>query len=190
MSDTRSVRDELASIPSLTGTPPGLDVRALPRDPADLFLAWFRDAVDAAVPEPRAMTLSTVDAAGAPDARVLILKDITCKGWAFASTASSRKGLQLATHPVAALSFWWQPLMRAVRVSGPTVAASREESEADLARRSQQAQMAVGSGEWRLWRVQPSRVEHWQGSPDRRHTRIVDHRIDGGWEREVLRDKG
>ena len=85
-------------------------------------MAWLRVAVAADVPEPRAVTLSTVDATGVPDGRVLILKDVSSEGWAFASTASSRKGLLLEAHPVAALSLWWQPLMRAVRVAGAAVA--------------------------------------------------------------------
>lgn len=167
------------------GTPAACDPSALPADPVDLFLAWLDEAVAAGVAEPRAMTLSTVDGDGLPDSRVLILKDVTDLGWAFASTASSRKGQQLADSPVASLGFWWQPLMRAVRVRGPVVEASRVESEADLATRGPAARAAVAVGDWRLWRVRPTRVEHWQGSPDRRHTRVVDVRDGGGWSRTV-----
>lgn len=186
MSPARSARDRLASIPSLTGTPPALGPAALPSDPVELFLTWLDEAVAADVPEPRAMTLSTVDGDGLPDSRVLVLKDASARGWAFASTASSRKGQQLADSPVAALGFWWQPVMRAVRVRGEVVEAPREEAEADLAARSPQARAAVDAHDWRLWLLRPSRVEHWQGSPDRRHTRIVDVREGDGWAREVV----
>jgi pyridoxamine 5'-phosphate oxidase len=48
----------------------------VPADPLELFVSWLHDAIDAGVSEPHAMTLSTVDDEGAPDARVLILKDL------------------------------------------------------------------------------------------------------------------
>lgn len=165
--------------------PPRLDLVGLPAEPVGLFLAWLDEAIAAGVPEPRAMTLSTVDGSGLPDSRVLILKDVSEQGWAFASTATSRKGQQLAASPVAALGFWWQPIMRAVRVRGEVVEAPRAQAEADLAARSPGARSAVTPGDWRLWRVRPTRVEHWQGSPDRRHTRIVDVRDGDGWTREI-----
>lgn len=162
-----------------------MDPVLLPADPVELFLAWLDEAVAVGVPEPRAMTLSTVDGDGVPDARVLVLKDVSEIGWAFASTASSRKGQQIAASPVAAISFWWQPMMRAVRVQGHVVAATPEESAADLVARSPEARAAVEAQDWRLWRLRPTRVEHWQGSPDRRHTRIVDTREGEDWVREV-----
>ena len=88
---------------------------------AALSLTWLDDALAAGVAEPHAMTLSTVDAEGRPDARTLILKEVDRLGWAFASTRSSAKGRQLAMHPAAAPSFWWPARVRAVRVRGPVV---------------------------------------------------------------------
>lgn len=175
------IRAQLRAIPALTGTPPTWDGDELPGDPTVLFLAWLDEALSAGVAEPHTMTLSTVDADGVPDSRVLILKDVDELGWAFASTASSRKGQQLRHRAAAALSFWWQPVARAVRVCGDVVEASRWESEADLRARSAQAQQGVDPDDWTLWRVQPTRVEFWQGSPDRRHTRIVYGRNGSGW---------
>ena len=186
MNQASSARDRLAAIRSLTGTPVAVDPRRLPADPVQLFLAWLDEAVAEGVPEPRAMTLSTVDGNGLPDSRVLILKDVSERGWAFASTASSRKGQQLANAPVAALGFWWQPMMRAVRVRGEVVAATARECAADLGARSPAARAEVDEQDWRLWYLRPNRVEHWQGSPDRRHTRIVDTRRGEGWRREVM----
>lgn len=185
MSPASSARERLASIGSLTGMPPAFDPAGLPADPVELFLVWLDEAVAAGVAEPRAMTLSTVDADGLPDSRVLVLKDVTEDGWAFASTASSRKGRQLADSSVAALGFWWQPVMRAVRVRGQVVEAPQTEAEADLAARSPDARAAVAAGDWRLWRVRPTRVEHWQGSSDRQHIRVVDTRDGDGWVREI-----
>ncbi|MEV5070013.1 pyridoxamine 5'-phosphate oxidase family protein [Microbacterium sp. LMI12-1-1.1] len=182
---TNDLRARLRAIPSLTGSAPGLDTAALRADPAAQFVDWLDDAVLADVPEPLAMTLSTIGADGMPDARTLILKDVDARGWAFAGRGSSRSGAQLAANPVAALTFWWQPMVRAVRVRGRVVRATRAESEADLLSRSAAARAGVPSEDWTLWRLQPTRVEFWQGSTDRRHTRIVYHLNGDGWSMDI-----
>ncbi|WP_460490564.1 pyridoxamine 5'-phosphate oxidase family protein [Corynebacterium nasicanis] len=104
---------------------------------------------------------------------MLILKGVDARGFAFASTASSRRGRQLAAHPEAALTFWWQPLLRSVRINGRVVEASAAETAADLAARSAEAREGVAEGDWRLWRLVPERIEFWQGSTDRRHQRVI-----------------
>jgi pyridoxamine 5'-phosphate oxidase len=175
------VRSHLRALPSLAGVAPTFDREALPADPAVLFLEWLEHAERAGVAEPHAMTLSTVDEHGMSDARILLLKDVDKSGWAFASTRSSAKGVQLAVNPQAALTFWWQPLVRSVRVRGPVVEASREESLADLHARSAAAQEGVDPDDWTVWRVVPSRVEFWQGSEDRHHIRVVFVRSGKAW---------
>ncbi|OZB81037.1 MAG: pyridoxamine 5'-phosphate oxidase [Microbacterium sp. 13-71-7] len=169
--------------PSLTGTPPALHPDAVPDDPLALFLNWITAAAEAGVAEPHAATLATADADGTPDARTLILKDVDERGWAFAGTRSSAKGRQLAVNPAAALNFWWQPVLRAVRVRGPVVEAPAGESAADLAARSAAARAGVADGDWVLWRIVPNRIEFWQGATDRRHTRIVYTREGDRWLR-------
>jgi pyridoxamine 5'-phosphate oxidase len=163
----------LRAQPSLAGSAPALDLDSLPDDPDELFRAWIMSAAALGVPEPHAATLATVDAEGRPDARTLILKDVGPRGWAVAGTRSSAKGAQLAARPAAALTFWWQPIVRAVRVRGSVVEASPEECAADLAARSAAARADVEPGDWVLWRIRPEHIEFWQGSPDRRHTRIL-----------------
>ncbi|OUE19788.1 Pyridoxine/pyridoxamine 5'-phosphate oxidase [Clavibacter michiganensis] len=180
----------LRAQPSLTGSAPPLDLDAIPDDPDDLFRAWITAAADAGVPEPHAATLATVDADGLPDARTLILKDVSPRGWAFASTRSSAKGAQLAAAPVAALAFWWQPIVRAVRVRGSVEEATAEESAADLAARSAAARADVDPGDWALWRIRPVHVEFWQGSPDRRHARILYDRTGETWTRRGAAGEG
>lgn len=179
--------ERLRAMQSLTGTIQKIDIDALPADPAALFAEWLDAAEAAAVPEPHAMTVATVDADGLPDARMLVLKGLDGQGWSFAGTASGRRGGQLAARPLAALNFWWQPLVRAVRVRGVVIEATLEESEADLAARSEDARRDVAPGDWRLWRVQAERVEFWQGSTDRRHTRIVYERTTSDWNLTVMR---
>jgi pyridoxamine 5'-phosphate oxidase len=128
--------DELRRIPVFTRLPQAFDTESLPADPQALFIAWLREAVAAEVPEPHAMVLSTVDPHGQPDARTLILKDVDARGWWFASSADSPKGIQLAKHAAAALTFYWPGLGRQVRVRGLVIAADAEVSAQDFLARA------------------------------------------------------
>lgn len=175
----------LRAQPSLTGTPPELEIDALPDDPSALFEQWLRTAVAAGVAEPHAGTLATVDSRGMPDARTLIVKDAGARGWAFAGQRASAKGRQLAGSPAAAMNFWWQPIRRAVRVRGTVAEGSGEESAADLAERSAAARADAVPGDWVRWWLKPERIEFWQGASDRRHIRIIYARGADGWRRCV-----
>ncbi|KJL19697.1 Pyridoxine/pyridoxamine 5'-phosphate oxidase [Microbacterium oxydans] len=175
----------LRAQPALTGVAPSIDLSELPVDPVPLFLDWIRHAAAVGVAEPHAATLATVDGDGIPDARTLILKNVDERGWAFAGARSSRKGSQLASAPAGALNFWWQPLVRAVRVRGRVQEAGESESAADLAGRSAVARAGIAPGDWALWRLVPTRVEFWQGAADRDHTRIVYRRTEAAWDLTV-----
>ncbi|OBK41807.1 pyridoxine/pyridoxamine 5'-phosphate oxidase [Mycobacterium kubicae] len=120
-SDSDGGRSYLRALPVLSGTAAGFEIDAAPSDPIALFVAWLRQAVDAGVPEPHAMTISTVDAQGMPRARVLILKAVDEAGWHFAVSSVSQKGRDLAAHPAAALTFYWPAVVRQVRVVGAVV---------------------------------------------------------------------
>ncbi|MGR8009986.1 pyridoxine/pyridoxamine 5'-phosphate oxidase [Streptomyces hypolithicus] len=115
---------------------PVFDPAAAPVDPLTLFHQWFAQAADARQPEPHAMTLATVDDAGLPDVRTLLLHDADHRGWHFASHATSAKGRQLAVHAHAALGFYWATQGRQVRVRGPVFTGTPQESQADLHVRS------------------------------------------------------
>lgn len=133
------LRTRLRAVPTLTGTPPTWDPAVAPATPHPLFVEWLLTAIDERVPEPCAMTLSTVRADGRPNGRVLILKNVTDDGWQFASTSTSRKGDELATSPYAALTFYWIPLGRQVRVLGTVSAAEADESARDFLMRPEAA---------------------------------------------------
>lgn len=139
-----TVRDLLRGLPVLKGTAPPFDSSTAPENPVELFTAWLDTAVRLGATEPHAMTLSTLDATGVPDARVLILKDVDAAGWHFAISTTSRKGADLAAHPVAALTFYWPALVRQVRVRGEVVADPAAVSRADfLARPAASRAMAL-----------------------------------------------
>lgn len=125
-------RGYLRRLPVLKGTAPGFDTDHAPAEPVLLFVAWLREAVDAGVVEPHAMTLSTVNADGCPQARVLILKAVDAQGWHFAVSSVSQKGLDLAAHPAAALTFYSPAMVRQIRICGTVVSDGVEASAADF----------------------------------------------------------
>jgi pyridoxamine 5'-phosphate oxidase len=109
---------------------PSFDPDATPQTPHELFVEWLTEAGEHVL-APHAVTLSTVDTDGAPDARVVILKDVDDAGWYVASSAESPKGVQLAGSPRAALTFFWPGRGRQVRVRGTVTPGTAQESAAD-----------------------------------------------------------
>lgn len=109
---------------------PSFDVNDLADDPFDQFAKWFQEAVRAGIMEPNAMTLATVDAAGHPDARVVLLKDADARGFTFYTNYASAKANQINTHTQVALVFYWDKLFRQVRIRGPIVKVDRQEAQA------------------------------------------------------------
>jgi pyridoxamine 5'-phosphate oxidase len=103
--------------------------------PLALFQRWLQEATTAQVPEPTAMTLATVGAGGRPSTRVVLLKGADESGLVFFTNYDSRKGRELAAHPVAALQFHWVELERVVRIEGSVERTSAEDSDAYFASR-------------------------------------------------------
>lgn len=97
-------------------------------DPLALFQRWFDDALAAKVLEPNAMTLATAGADGQPSARTVLLKGFDARGFVFFSNYTSRKGVELAANPRAALLFTWLALERQVEIRGPVEKVSPEET--------------------------------------------------------------
>ena len=112
-------------------------------DPLVQFERWFREAEAAQVPLPNAMTLATVDAGGAPSARVVLLKAIEHGGFTFYSNYLSRKGRELAARPRACLVFLWSELERQVRVEGAVERVPAHESDAYFASRPLGARLSA-----------------------------------------------
>jgi pyridoxamine 5'-phosphate oxidase len=98
-------------------------------DPFRQFTRWFDEALNADLMEPNAMALATVDAHGRPGSRMVLLKGVDEKGFVFFTNYESRKGLDLAANPMAALLFWWDRLHRQVRVEGRVEKVEDAESE-------------------------------------------------------------
>ncbi|MFF5076134.1 pyridoxal 5'-phosphate synthase [Actinoplanes sp. NPDC000266] len=205
------MRDYLRALPVFAGELPTFDPSSAPCSPSELFTEWLRAAVEAGVREPHAMTLSTAGA----NARILILKNVDEHGWQFAAHAASPKGQELARDPRAALTFYWSPLGRQIRVRGPVHPCPPEESAADFLARppGSRAEASLGrqsqpladratldaalrearqridgyvEPQWTLYTLAPDQVEFWQADEERKHTRLRYTRTPSGWSRGLL----
>jgi len=112
-------------------------------DPFALFHAWFQEAVAKEPNDANAMALATVDEAGLPDVRMVLLKDVDPAGFVFYSNVESAKGRELAGQPKAALLFHWKSLRRQVRVRGTVTPTTAEEADAYFATRARPAQLGA-----------------------------------------------
>ena len=87
-------------------------------DPLKQFAKWWKQAVASGIKEVNAMTLATASTDGMPAARIVLLKDLSTKGFSFFTNYNSYKGQQLAENPKACLVFFWKELERQVRITG------------------------------------------------------------------------
>jgi pyridoxamine 5'-phosphate oxidase len=133
--------NELWSATQYEGTP--LDPAACDPDPIVEIRRWMAAAAAAGIGTPNAMTLATVDAEGRPAARIVLLKDIEARGLTFFTNYLSKKGSDLAAHPLAALVLFWEPLHRQIRVEGTVERVSAAESDAYFASRPRDSQLGA-----------------------------------------------
>ncbi len=106
-----------------------LDEREVDANPFVQFERWLQEAVAAGAYEPTAMALATATPDGRPSVRMVLLKGVDDRGFAFYTNYDSQKGRELDANPRAALLFFWPELERQVRLSGAVERTSSEESE-------------------------------------------------------------
>jgi pyridoxamine 5'-phosphate oxidase len=219
MADQRrtELRDLLRGLPVLTrAAGEAVDWQALPLQPLSAVRAWLLEAVASGEPEPHAMTLATVSAAGEPTSRVLLCKDLDDEALYFATSSLSRKARDIEATGVAAAHFYWKAQVRQARVTGTVVRLPAASAAADFAARGRDSQLAAlvhADGEpaspdavrelrdrvatrfpdqvpmppqWGVYALRPREVELWQGRRDRLHFRMRYQRHGVGWARELL----
>jgi pyridoxamine 5'-phosphate oxidase len=112
-------------------------------DPFALFDTWYAEARESEPNDPNAMALATVDAAGQPSVRMVLLKGHGPDGFVFYTNREGRKAADLAAVPKAALLFHWKSLRRQVRIEGAVRLASDAESDAYFASRGRDSQLGA-----------------------------------------------
>lgn len=121
-----------------------------PDDPVALFMEWLAEAEESEPCDANAMCLSTLGADGKISSRIVLLKGLSARGFAFYTNMESRKGEALAANPSAALNFYWKSLGRQVRVEGSVTKVSDREADAYFATRSRGSRIGA-------WASQQSR---------------------------------
>jgi len=112
-------------------------------DPIAQFAEWLALAKEKEPNDPNAMALATVDAAGMPDVRMVLLKDISACGLTFYTNTESAKGTELAANPRAAVCFHWKTIRRQVRFRGNVVQVSDEEADEYFKTRARSARIGA-----------------------------------------------
>ncbi len=121
------------------------------RDPFALFNDWMADAVRSKAGDPTAMSVATVDDAGRPTVRMVLLKAVDERGFVFYTNLGSPKAAHLRARPRAALCFHWHAIERQVRVEGAVEPVTDEEADAYFATRARLSQL----GAWASKQSQP-----------------------------------
>jgi pyridoxamine 5'-phosphate oxidase len=103
--------------------------RDLDPDPILQFNRWFAEALQSAVKDPSAMSLATVNPAGQPSARIVLLKGVNPGGFLFFTNYASRKAADLEANPRASLNFFWPELERQIVIEGAVHKSTRQEAE-------------------------------------------------------------
>jgi pyridoxamine 5'-phosphate oxidase len=120
-------------------------------DPFSLFEEWFAEAKASEPNDPHAMALATVDPAGLPDVRVVLMNGWDRRGPVFYTHKTGGKGRQLQANMRAAANFHWKSLKRQVRFRGPVELVSDAEADAYFASRPRDSRI----GAWASLQSQP-----------------------------------
>jgi pyridoxamine 5'-phosphate oxidase len=79
---------------------------------------WLKEAEATEINDPNAMSLATVDSAGMPNVRVVLLKDIEDDAFVFYTNYEGKKAQELLASGKAAFVIHWKSLHRQIRVRG------------------------------------------------------------------------
>lgn len=125
-------------------------------DPFALAQGWLTEAEPVEPNDPNAIALATVDAAGLPNVRMVLLKEIELSGpgggaFVFYTNYDSQKGQEIAASGKAAFVLHWKSLRRQIRVRGLTTREDGPQADAYYASRSLKSRL----GAWASQQSQP-----------------------------------
>lgn len=190
-----------------------LDETVLDANPLVQLRRWLDVAyATPAIVEPNAMCLASVDLAGQPSARMVLLRGLDERGLVFYTSYDSRKGRELAANTRVAATFYWGALQRQVRIEGSVTELSADESDTYFASRPRGHRLSAWASEqsepvdsratldarvahfderfdeevprphsWGGYLIAPSKIEFWQGRPNRMHDRLEYTRSECAW---------
>lgn len=129
-------------------------------DPVDQFRAWLSFLLENNLSKaPNAMSLATANKqaksnnrssiktfvfrAGKPSNRTLILNNFDERGFKFYSRSKSQKGSDIELNPQGSICFFWESILRQVRITGPIHKISEEEMILDFSRESLESRLSI-----------------------------------------------
>ncbi len=121
----------------------GLRRKDLVSNPIDQFNLWLEQAVKAELADPTAMTIATVDEAGQPFQRIVLLKNLDDKGFVFFTNLGSRKAQQINVNSKVSLHFPWHNIERQVHIIGRAEKLTMVESVKYFSSRPKESQIAA-----------------------------------------------
>lgn len=121
----------------------GLQREDLAADPIEQFELWLKQAIDAGMQDPTAMTVATVNTDGQPSQRIVLLKQVDAKGFVFYTNYESHKAQDIAVNPLVSLHFPWHALERQVKICGRAEKVSTAESLKYFSSRPEESQLAA-----------------------------------------------
>ena len=121
----------------------GLRRENLPESPFELFEHWLKQAVDAQLSDPTAMSLATVAENGQPFQRIVLLKQSDPRGFVFFTNLGSRKAQHIEHNNQVSVLFPWHMLERQVHVTGRAEKLSHGEVLRYFLSRPKESQLAA-----------------------------------------------
>ena len=120
-----------------------IDFESIDENPISLFLKWFNEALGVNKNEANACTLSTISFDNKPASRMVLLKDVSERGFVFFTNYTSQKSIDIHNNHHVALNFYWPELERQVRVGGEAKKIDAEDSDNYFKTRPRESQLGA-----------------------------------------------
>tara|TARA_B100000029_G_scaffold493406_1_gene555869 strand:- start:564 stop:1148 length:585 start_codon:yes stop_codon:yes gene_type:complete len=98
-------------------------------DPLELFKIWMKEAEKKEINDPNALSLATTNEKNEPSVRIVLLKDMSQKGFVFYTNFNSPKSNDLKKNPKAEMCFHWKSIQRQIRIFGSVSQVSDKEAD-------------------------------------------------------------
>jgi pyridoxamine 5'-phosphate oxidase len=112
-------------------------------NPLDEFNQWFQEARTTRLRYPNAMALATVDEAGVPSVRIVLMKHFDEHGLVFYTNYESKKSHDIKATSIAAVNFHWEEVGKQVRITGAVEPVAKEDADAYFATRPRDSQLGA-----------------------------------------------
>ena len=130
-------------------------------NPIALCNQWYEDAKKTEPNDPDAICLATADKNGAPSNRMVLVKDISDKGFKFHTNSTSHKGQDLEHNPKASICWYWKTTRKQIRIEGRVEKISQDESDTYFKTRPKNRQIGAWASD------QSNTFEKWQDLENR-----------------------